>query len=175
MIVLANHFLLENQETGCKVLYSFNKVVFFFQFQTESRRGVGWSSGWSHCSEAKKWRTHGVSSKLCSGGLFYLCFAVNKAGLHVSNLGTLIEELPLIQLVNLAWFGWKKVLCWTFASYLTLRASFALATQLQLDSSYDIANIANPWCLCYYLTIFCKWLVYYLSGSFWCTKDDDDL
>ena len=30
MIVLANHFLPENQETGCKVLYSFNKVVFFF-------------------------------------------------------------------------------------------------------------------------------------------------
>ena len=30
MIVSSNHFLLENQETGGKVLYSFNKVVFFF-------------------------------------------------------------------------------------------------------------------------------------------------
>ena len=124
MIVLANHFLLENQETGCKVLYSFNKVVFFFQFQTESCRGVGWSSGWSHCSEAKKWRTHGVSSKLYSGGLFYLCFAVNKAGLHVSNLGTLIEELPLIQLVNLAWFVWKKVLSLNFCLIFDIKGQF---------------------------------------------------
>lgn len=30
MIVSSNHFLLENQETGGKVLYSFNKVVVFF-------------------------------------------------------------------------------------------------------------------------------------------------
>ena len=126
---------LRTRRLVAKFYILLTKLYFFFQFQTESGRGVGWSSGWSHCSEAKKWRTHGVSSKLCSGGLFYLCFAVNKAGLHVSNLGTLIEELPLIQLVNLAWFGWKKVLCWTFALYFILRASFALATQLQLDSS----------------------------------------
>ena len=114
VIVLANHFLLENQETGCKVLYSFNKVVFFFQFQTESRRGVGWSSGWSHSSEAKKWRTYGVSSKLYSGGLFYLCFAVNKAGLHVSNLGTLIEELPLVKFSKSGMIWLKKSSLLTF-------------------------------------------------------------